>query len=71
MNSLHGGNYPTSKAGSEDFGPSNGGSTTTGLSHQVGFMGEDPASLGLDSVGENQRPMRTPATPADRGHRFG
>lgn len=69
---LHGGNFPNSTAGAEDFGHGAGGGTLqNGLSMKAGFMDYEPEQLGMGTVGPNEVPIGPAEGSAARGHRFG
>jgi len=68
---LHGGNFPMSTAGAEDFGEVSGGSLANGLCCKKPFMDELPEELGMGTAGPNQTPIGPAAHSAKRGHRFG
>lgn len=68
---LHGGNFPHSSAGPDEFGPEGGGSVVNGLSMKSSFMDYDPEDCGMGTAGPNQLPIGPARESAGRGHRFG
>jgi len=68
---LHGGNMPSSGAGSEEFYGGGGGSLSNGLCCKTPFMTTQPEELGMGTAGPNQLPIGPSEESAARGHKFG